>query len=74
MTNTSLAFVEEAQVTSLKMWVVLAVLFAGIICAFGQAANEQGIKPYGSYHGGDIDSVNVSNGHLELRIPLLGHP
>jgi RHS repeat-associated protein len=47
---------------------------AATICAFGQAANEQGIKPSGSYHGGDIDSVNVSNRHLELRIPLLGYP
>ncbi|HEX3156032.1 MAG TPA: hypothetical protein VHV32_15495, partial [Candidatus Angelobacter sp.] len=60
--------------TSLKMWVVLTVLFAGSICGFSQAANEQGIKPYGSFHGSDIDSVNVSNGHLELRIPLFSYP
>jgi RHS repeat-associated protein len=66
--------VEEAQVTSLKMCVLSAVLFAGSICAFAQAANETGIKPYGSYHGGDIDQVNVSNNHLELRLPLLSYP
>ena len=31
---------------------------------------EQGYKPYGSYHGGNIDQVSMTNGNLILRIPL----
>lgn len=57
-----------------KLCILSAVLLFGNIFAFPQAANEQGIKPYGSYHGSDIDQINVSNSHLELRIPLLSYP
>lgn len=35
---------------------------------------EQGIKPYGSYEGGDIDSVSMVNGSVTLHIPLLSYP
>jgi RHS repeat-associated protein len=35
---------------------------------------EIGFKPYGSYHGGDLDSVNLSNGFLNLHIPLVSYP
>jgi RHS repeat-associated protein len=34
----------------------------------------QGIKPYGAYHGGDIDVVSFDNGKLDLHIPLLSYP
>jgi RHS repeat-associated protein len=34
----------------------------------------QGFTPYQSFHGGDIDSVNLSNGNVILRIPLLSYP
>jgi YD repeat-containing protein len=57
-----------------KLCILSAVLLFGNIFAFPQAANEQGIKPYGSYHGGDIDQISVSNNHLELRLPLLSYP
>lgn len=44
--------------------------------AFAQAdVNvEQGTKPYGSYMGGDIDSVSLTNGNLNLHIPLVSYP
>jgi RHS repeat-associated protein len=35
---------------------------------------EIGLKPYGTYHGGDIDSVSLTNGNLTLHIPLFNHP
>ena len=38
------------------------------------AGLEQGIKPYGSYEGGDIDSVSMVNGNLTLHIPLISYP
>jgi YD repeat-containing protein len=38
------------------------------------AGLEQGIKPYGVYHGGDIDSISMVNGSLTLHIPLISYP
>lgn len=35
---------------------------------------EQGMKPYGSYEGGDIDSISMVNGNLTLHIPLISFP
>jgi hypothetical protein len=35
---------------------------------------EMGLKPFGSYEGGNIDTVNLSNGNLLLWIPLLSYP
>jgi RHS repeat-associated protein len=35
---------------------------------------EEGMKPYGSFHGGDIDQVSLSSGKLELNIPLVSYP
>jgi RHS repeat-associated protein len=35
---------------------------------------EQGLKLYGSYHGGDLDLVNVQNGHLTFRAPFYSLP
>jgi hypothetical protein len=35
---------------------------------------EIGFKPYGSYHGGDLDSISLSNGNLMLHIALSGYP
>jgi hypothetical protein len=35
---------------------------------------EQGIKPYGAYHGGDIDSISMVNGKLTLHISLISYP
>jgi hypothetical protein len=31
---------------------------------------EAGLKPYGSYHGGDIDTVNLATGNLTFIFPL----
>src|ERR1035441_2750022 len=44
--------------------------------AFAQATPdvEQGLKPFGSYDGGNIDSVSLSNGNVNLHIPLLSYP
>src|SRR5713101_382098 len=35
---------------------------------------ENGLKPYGSFHGGDIDTVSLTNGNVILHIPLLSYP
>lgn len=35
---------------------------------------EVGLKPFGSYHESDIDSVNLLNGDLSVKIPLVSYP
>ena len=33
-----------------------------------------GLTPYQSFHGGDIDAVNLTNGNLFVKIPLISYP
>src|SRR5579872_1371727 len=35
---------------------------------------ELGMKPYGTFEGGSIDSVSMTNGSLNLHIPLVSYP
>ena len=35
---------------------------------------NSGFTPYQTYHGGDIDSVNMATGSLNLHIPLISFP
>lgn len=35
---------------------------------------EQGLKPYGAFHGGDIDSISLGNGNVVMHIPLVSYP
>lgn len=35
---------------------------------------EVGLKPYGSFHGGDLDSISMVNGNLNVHIPLWSFP
>src|SRR5579871_1142472 len=61
---------------SAKLWVLLGVMLAGSFAAFAQTNvnEEQGMKPYDSWHGGDLDSVSMTNGGLALHIPLVSFP
>ena len=36
--------------------------------------DQQGMQPYQSYHGGDIDSISLSTGMLNLNVPFLSYP
>jgi len=59
-----------------RLLAAVAVILSTGISLLGQDSPnmEQGIKPYGSYHGGDLDSVNLLNGNLTLHIPLISYP
>jgi hypothetical protein len=35
---------------------------------------DTGLKPNGSYEGGNIDSISLSNGNLTVHIPLFSYP
>jgi YD repeat-containing protein len=60
----------------------LALLFCVFLFAFSatplhaQMTGDiaEGLTPYESFHGGDIDSVNLSNGNLVLSFPLVSYP
>lgn len=53
---------------------VLVFLAAGRAVAQVAAPDEQGTKPFGSYYGSDIESVNMDNGRVVLHIPLYSIP
>lgn len=57
----------------------LAIFFLAVL--FGQSAGAQddpnfetGIKPYGSYHAGNIDVIDLLNAGLSVDIPLMEYP
>lgn len=35
---------------------------------------QQGLQPYQSYEGGNIDHINMANGNLYVHIPLVDYP
>jgi len=64
---------------------IMVVLFAiiGCLCvgvgpALAQSVDdpnlEIGFKPFGGFEGGNIDTVNLENLHLNLHIPLVSYP
>lgn len=61
---------------SAKLWMLLGVLLAGSFPVLAQTNvnEEQGMKPYDSFHGGDLDSVSMTNGGLVIHIPLVSFP
>jgi hypothetical protein len=55
--------------------IVLIFIFASAACQAQTNPNlENGIKPFGSYDGADIDQVNLQTGGLSVRIPLFSYP
>lgn len=60
-----------------------AAIILSFLCLFGGASllaqdatgldAQTGILPFQSYHGGEIDKVNLSNGKLDVRIPLVSY-
>ena len=61
---------------SFRFHFAAAVILLTSVCAMAQinVNEEQGIKPYDSLHGGDLDSVSLTNGSLLLHIPLACFP
>lgn len=56
--------------------VLLGYLLMFPILALAQTTPdvEQGMKPYGSFSGGSIDSVSLTNGNLTLHVPFYSLP
>src|SRR5882672_3765577 len=64
------------RMRSFKLWMLVAVILAGSVSVFAQEnPNEaQALKPYDSWHGGDLDSVSLINGGLSMHLPLAAFP
>jgi len=56
--------------------ILFVALFFGAAPAWCQLDPNtlQGLTPYASFHGGDLDSVNLGSGKLDIHIPLLSYP
>ena len=48
-----------------------ALISINVVAQMEDTSTQQGLKPYSSYHGGDIDVVSLANGKLDLHIPLV---
>ncbi len=67
---------------SLSSRLLLALCALLALAPFAHAQDPQnpppnfdtGLKPYGSFHGGDIDTVSMSQGGLSIHIPFLSYP
>jgi RHS repeat-associated protein len=52
----------------------MALFHSPAVSAQSDPDFETGLKPFGSYHGGDIDVINLSNGSLTIDLPLMSYP
>src|SRR5689334_7845664 len=61
-----------------KFLVYLSILTLSSMAGFSQIPpnpnTETGFKPFGSYQGGGIDSVSLSNGNLIVHARLFCYP
>jgi RHS repeat-associated protein len=58
-------------------WIlVLVVLFSMNSFLLSQSAPniENGFKAFGSYHGGELDTVNLQTGNLIFHVPVFSYP
>lgn len=53
---------------------LLALSFVSPSSAQTNLDEQQGFKPYESWHGGDLDSVSLTTGGLMLHVPLTSFP
>ena len=51
-----------------------SIFFSGVALAQVSPDVEQGLKPFGAFGHGNIDSVNLANGNLVLHFPLASYP
>jgi len=63
---------------SLPLALLVLGISAGLLPRFAFAQTdsvfEMGLKPYGAYHGGDIDVINLQNLKLDVHAPLFSYP
>jgi YD repeat-containing protein len=60
----------------MKLWIGLCAfsIVASAVASLAQDITDVEAKPYGSYTGGPIDTVDLATGNLMLNIPLISFP
>src|SRR5581483_11178118 len=59
----------------IKLHLLLIIIALSVWARSQENPNiEQGLKPYGSFQGGNIDSVDLTNGNLNIKVPLWSVP
>jgi RHS repeat-associated protein len=61
---------------SAKLAVIFAVILMTSCLLLAQSTPnvENGFKSFGSYHGGELDTVNLQTGNLMFHVPLFSYP
>ena len=60
---------------ALRMAVVVIAVFGGISALAQTNPNlESGFHDFGSYHVGNVDAVNLVNGGVSFKIPIISYP
>src|SRR5579872_1226242 len=58
-------------------YICVAMITVGICIPCVAQANpnlESGIRPFGSYQGGNVDSIDLTNGNVGFSAPLFSYP
>jgi len=63
----------------MRMSRIVLIMLATFVLNFATSAQQDpnfeiGIKPFGSYGGGNIDSINLGTGSLGVDIPIISYP
>lgn len=68
--------IPSIQMTLIFVWFILLTCFLIPCHADAQVYPDaqQGVTPGVAYHVGDFDHVNLSNGNLNINIPLISYP
>jgi RHS repeat-associated protein len=53
---------------------VIVIFLSGTVYGQNNPNEEQALKPYDSWHGGDLDQVSLTDGGLHLDLPLATFP
>src|SRR6266849_3449732 len=65
---------QRSRRTKLLVAMVAVTLLCGSVFAQNNLNEAQGLRPYDTWHGGDLDSVSMTSGGLALRLPLATFP
>jgi hypothetical protein len=53
---------------------VVCLMFAVSLFAQNGVNLDEGRKPFGSFHGGNIDTVSMTSGNVTIHIPIASYP
>jgi RHS repeat-associated protein len=64
----------NTRVKKLALVAFVVIFWQLVVIAQTDPTLDTGLKPYGSYHGGDVDSISLTNGNLVVHISIASYP